>query len=242
MADPATDRFGGNDAKLSAVLARAPLLSGVSNATLETVLAGAARRAFAAGSTLFRQGDPSAHLHLLVQGRVKVMQINGAGSPLVVRFMGPGDLVGCVAVFRKVPYPATATAVADTVALSWPAPRVAAFLERYPRLAANALTVVGTRTEELLHRLREMATERVETRIARTLLRLSGRTGLVAEPRVEIDFPISRQDIAEMAGTDLYTVSRVLSRWRRQGILETGRQRIAIRAMLVLGRLAGGDD
>ncbi len=88
--------------------------------------------------------------------------------------MEAGDVPGCVAVFRRIPYPATATAVMDSRILVWSWARVSEMLERHPRIAANAVEVIGTRTEEMLHRLREFATEPVERRIARALLRLSG--------------------------------------------------------------------
>ena len=147
-----------------------------------------------------------------------------------------------MAVFRQVPYPVTATAVTESVTLAWPSARVTGFLERHPRIGSHALNMIGSRTEEMLQRLGEMATERVESRIAKTLLRLSKGTQPGADSALEIGFAVSRQDIAEMAGTDLYNVSRVLSRWRRQGIVETHRQRIAIRALPSLNRLAAGSD
>jgi CRP-like cAMP-binding protein len=78
-------------------------------------------------------------------------------------------------------------------------------------------------------RLRELATERVEQRVARTLLRLARQVGRKVEGGVLIDMPLSRQDLAEMTGTTLYTVSRILSQWEQQHLVETGRERILIR-------------
>jgi CRP-like cAMP-binding protein len=241
VAAPGTDIPGDEQAAETAGLARAALFAGVEGSILQSVLAAAIRRVLPARSVLFRQGDASDYLHLLTRGHMKVGQVDGAGNPLIVRFMGPGDFVGCVASFRHVPYPATATAVTESAVLSWPSGKIAAFMERHPQMATNALDMVGSRTEEMLHRLREMATERVESRIAKTLLRLAGGEP-TPQAGVEIGFAVSRQDIAEMAGTDLYNVSRVLSRWKRLGIVDTHRQRIVIRAVPSLNKLAGGDD
>ncbi len=225
-----------------AVLGRSVLFAGADPATLDCALASATQRKLPAGAVLFRQGDAPTHLFVLTSGRVKVGQVSGAGSPLTIGFMGPGDPVGCVAVFRQVPYPATAMAVTDIAALAWPASAVASLLERIPQISANALNMVGARTEEMVNRLREMATERVEMRIAKTLLRLGETSGNVAESGLEIGFLISRQDVAEMAGTDLYNVSRVLSRWKREGLIDSRRQRITIRHPSGLSRIASGTE
>ena len=73
-----------------------------------------------------------------------------------------------------------------------------------------------------------LATERVERRVARALLRLVGQAGTKTEGGVLIDFPLSRQDLAELTGTTLHTVSRILSSWEHKGIIESGRRRIVI--------------
>jgi CRP/FNR family transcriptional regulator, nitrogen oxide reductase regulator len=73
-----------------------------------------------------------------------------------------------------------------------------------------------------------MSTEQVEQRIAHALLRLAKQASRKVEGGIEINFPISRQDVAEMTGTTLYTVSRTLSGWEQNGLVESGRQRIVI--------------
>jgi CRP-like cAMP-binding protein len=91
------------------------------------------------------------------------------------------------------------------------------------------LQTVGSRLQETHARVIEMSTQQVERRVAHALLRLARQAGRKVEQGVEIDFPISRQDIAEMTGTTLHTVSRTLSAWEQQGLVEGGRQRIVLR-------------
>jgi CRP-like cAMP-binding protein len=74
-----------------------------------------------------------------------------------------------------------------------------------------------------------MSTEQVERRIAHTLLRLAQQSGRKVEAGIQIDFPISRQDVAEMTGATLHTVSRVLSAWEDKGLVAGGRQKITLR-------------
>jgi CRP-like cAMP-binding protein len=140
--------------------------------------------------------------------------------------MGPGEVPGCVAVFRRVPFPATATAVVDCCTLVCPVGRLDELMTRHPRITRNALEIVGSRTEEMLERLGEFATEPVERRIARALLRLHGQSRHGAGAQTVL--PMSRQDIADMVGSTLYTVSRTLSEWERQGLIISGRQRIVL--------------
>ena len=117
---------------------------------------------------------------------------------------------------------------------------LAELMERHPRIATNALGVVGRRTEEMLQRSQQFATEPVERRIAWVLLRLVSQTGRSAGADIEVGFPLSRQDIAEMAGTTLHTVSRTLRAWERQGLVSGGRQRVAIRDERALRAIAAG--
>jgi CRP/FNR family transcriptional regulator, nitrogen oxide reductase regulator len=91
--------------------------------------------------------------------------------------------------------------------------------------------MVGTRLQEAHSRVIQMSTEEVERRVARALLRVSDQAGRKVEQGLEIDFPISREDIAGITGTTLHTVSRILSEWERQGLIESGRRRLVLRAV-----------
>jgi CRP-like cAMP-binding protein len=129
--------------------------------------------------------------------------------------------------------------VDESVALAWPSTAWPRLVERYPALAANTLQAVGARLQESHGRVIEMSTEQVERRVAHALLRLAQQAGRNVEAGIEIDFPISRQDIAEMTGTTLHTVSRILSAWESDGLVEGGRQRIVLRDPHRLFQLAG---
>jgi CRP-like cAMP-binding protein len=102
-------------------------------------------------------------------------------------------------------------------------------MERHPRLAINTMGTIGGRLQDTQARLRELSTERVERRIAHALIRLAEQAGRPVASGIVFDFAISRQDVAEMSGTTLHTVSRTLSAWEEQGIVEGGRQKITIR-------------
>jgi CRP-like cAMP-binding protein len=160
---------------------------------------------------------------------VKLSQLTPEGHQVVLRIIGPSDAFGGVAAFGGGTYPVTAEAVTHVAVLEWPGPIMATLMEKYPRLALNAVRFVAARLHELQVQYRQLATEKVERRVARALLRLVEHAGRRTDSGVLIDLPLSRQDIAQMTGTTLYTVSRIISRFEGVGLVEAGRQSIVIR-------------
>ena len=194
----------------------------------ELAATGAARDV-ARKERLFEQGEPAEHLWLVLRGRVKLSQVGAEGQEVVVRFFGPGEIFGGVALLPGATYPVAAEMVEAGRLLSWPHAVVSRLAVEEPRLALKTTATIAARMRELQDRFRELATERVHQRIARALLRLAHQAGRRVDEGVLIDHPLSRQDLAEMTGTTLYTVSRVLSGWESDGILAIGRQRVVVR-------------
>ncbi|WP_165943559.1 Crp/Fnr family transcriptional regulator [Roseicella aquatilis] len=190
---------------------------------------------------LFAQDTEADSLHLLLQGQLKVVQATTGGQQVVLHFFGPGQLAGVFALLGPGQhYPATVSAVLDSVVLTWGPAALREMLRRHPELALNAMRALGQRTQEAHLRLREAAADRVERRLALTLLRLGRQSGTADEAGgISLDFPLTRQDLAEMTGTTLHTVSRILSGWEQAGILAGGRKRVALRDPQALQRIAG---
>ncbi|GAB4530055.1 MAG: hypothetical protein Kow0063_07720 [Anaerolineae bacterium] len=155
-------------------------------------------------------------------------QVTSEGHQVLVRFAGPGDCFGCIAALSGAVYTLSGQAVDDCLALAWDGETVARLMESYPRLALNVLELIAGYYKRLLDRYQELLTERVEQRVARALLRLARQAGQKVEGGVLIGLPLSREDLAQMTGTTLYTVSRILSRWEHEGFIEAGRERVLI--------------
>lgn len=222
----------------TASLQKSDLFRMLDRNSLEAVIQGGTSRSLREGASLLKQGDEPDHLFIVTQGRFKMTTLSNEGTQKTLRFMEPGDLIGCAAVFRRIPYPATATATTNSVVLTWTAQQFDQLLRRYPQLAANALAVVGGRAEEMLQRLREVTTESVDQRIAHALLRLVKQAGLNAPSEGQIVLRMSRQDIAELSDTTLFTVSRTISTWKRAGIVDAGRGRVSVRDLKRLSQIA----
>lgn len=197
-------------------------------AELEVVRQAAWLRPVAQEAYFFHQGDPATTFYILVDGRAKLTEVTPEGQQILVRFVGPGEAMGIIAALSKVVYPLSAQAVENCLALAWEGEILEQLMERYPRIAIDGLRLVSRRWHELEERFRELATERVERRVAQALLRLVRQAGRKVEHGILIDLPLSRQDLAEMTGTTLYTVSRILSRWEQQNLVEAGRERVLI--------------
>jgi CRP-like cAMP-binding protein len=211
------------------LVAELPVFAGLAPAELDAILSEARSIRYPKNSAVFQEGEDVHSFFVLLHGHVRASKTTPAGQQVVVRYVTPGEIFGVAPAIGLTKYPATATAVDDSVALAWPSAAWPRLVARHPALATNTLQTVGNRLQETHTRVVEMSTQQVERRVAHALLRLARQAGRKVEQGVEIDFPISRQDIAEMTGTTLHTVSRTLSAWESQGLIESGRQRVVLR-------------
>ncbi len=207
-----------------------PLFAGLCTDELEPIVRAAQRQQIPPGNRFFWQGDPAATIYVLVHGQVRLTQVTPDGQQVILRLVGPHQMFGAISALGSGEYPASAEALVACEALAWDAAWLLQSFDRIPHLARNGMALMAGRIEELQDRLREMATERAERRLARTLLRLIRHAGRKVDGGILLDLPLTRQDLAEMSGTTLYTVSRILSRWESQGITENDRRQVLVRA------------
>ncbi len=204
------------------------LFAKMSTGELDNILSGATSRLLGRNEVVFKQGDSALSFYILLHGRLKVSQVTIDGQQVIVRIINPGDLFGIARALNRDSYPATAKTVSESLILCWPTALWDQFMQEHPALSANAMQAVGTRLQEAHTRIREMATENVEQRVAHTILRLVRQSGKRVDQGVNIDFPITRKDIAEMSGTTLHTVSRILSAWENAELVQGGRKKILV--------------
>ncbi|MFN7165992.1 MAG: Crp/Fnr family transcriptional regulator [Pannonibacter sp.] len=204
------------------------IFQAMADADLDNVLAMASVRQLPEGGAAFTQGTEASEFFCLLNGRLKVIQTTPDGQQVVVRHVNPGDIFGIAKAMRRPDYPATAVAIVESLALAWPSTQWEAFIARSPTLALNALQTVGQRLQDAHTRILELSTEEVERRVAHAVLRLVRQAGRKTEEGILIDFPVTRQDIAEMTGTTLHTVSRVMTAWEAKGLVMSSRKRVVV--------------
>ncbi|MEN9561825.1 MAG: hypothetical protein RIR73_69 [Chloroflexota bacterium] len=209
---------------------------------LNLILKNSITRSMEEGGFFFLQGDEAIHLYILTSGQVKLMQSNPNGQQVNLRTIYPWQMFGALGAVRTdgAAYPASAQTLEDCTALAIPSLFLRSMLETRPYIAFDLMTLMTSYIQEMQARYRELATERVEQRVANALIRLAGQSGIKTEKEAGIELSLSRQDVAEMTGTTLYTVSRLLSDWERKGFIKTGRERIAIINPHELVRIADG--
>lgn len=180
-------------------------------------------------SFYFMQGDEASHMYVLTHGRVKLTQVTPDGHQVGLGMIVPGQMFAGIAILNPAKgYPVSAEALEDSCALAWNGKELHELANRYPVLSFGIMDAMRTHIEEMQSRYRELSTERVEQRVARSLLRLTMQMGKKREDG-GIEITLSQQDLAEMSGTTLFSISRTLSEWQRQGLIETGRERVVIR-------------
>lgn len=204
------------------------LFKGLGNDQLEPILMDSYEQRCARDEYLFFQDDPADRFFICLEGRIKLTQITLDGNQVIMHYPGPGEAFGIIAVLRGIRYPVAAQAVEDSLLMVWKDEVMVKWIRQEPQIALNSIRILAKFIGNFQDRITELSTERVERRLARTLLRLAQQTGLKEANAIRIDIQLSRQDIAEMAGTTLYTVSRTLRKWENEGFLDCSGPQILI--------------
>lgn len=204
-----------------------PLFSGILPCEYAGICTSARIKDFTRGEMLYMEGEAVQQVILLTAGVVKITQLGPSGTEAILRLGVPGDILDAVSLFSAGRHCATAQAFRMCQALVWDAPAFRAVADRFPVLYQNMVQVLGDHLLELEERFREVATERVGPGVARQLVRLQEKIGRPVNGVIEIG--LSRQELAQMTGTTLFTVSRLLSAWEARSIVIARRESVTIR-------------
>ncbi len=205
-----------------------PLLDGLAPHEIKDFINNGVLRQIKKGTYMFHQGEPAERYCILITGKVKLTHLTPSGQQVILHYFGPGEGVGIIAVLGHMNYPGSAYVVEKCESLSWSNDVTQQLMLRYPRLALNGIEIIARRFTKLQRRYQEISTQRVEQRVALALLRLARQFGRRTNEGILVDMLLSRQDLGEMVGTNLYNVSRILRRWEKNGYVNIGRQRVIL--------------
>jgi CRP/FNR family transcriptional regulator len=188
---------------------------------------------------IFSEGDPSDWLYVVIQGKVKITKLSSGGKEIILEIISPMDFFGGVAVIRGFPYPANAVAMEDTEVLKISKSNLMRILDRFPNLMYCMAMNIGDRIKGSHEALKNIAVEKVESRVASLLIKLAEKSGIKTDNTVIIDMKLTKQDIAEMVGTTVETSIRTMSKFKKMEIVSEKGGKIVIKNLDKLKSLCG---
>jgi CRP/FNR family transcriptional regulator len=221
------------------LLRTTPIFSRLSPADRKTIAEVARVHHFEKGNVIFEQDSPS-EFYAITAGRVKIFKMMPNGKDLILEVFGPGDPLGAVAAYMDRPFPASAAALESTTCVIIPRQTFFRLLETNPSLVRGLLLGLTTRLVELTNRLAELTGGRIEPRFARLFVKLGSQMGRPERGGTFIPLALSRQELADLTGTTIETCIRIMSRWNKDGVVQTDKDGFVVLDAAELGRLASG--
>ncbi len=202
------------------ILRNSSIFSSLNDDELAELAGLATERSLTPDEFVFWDGDAPEWFYIVAEGKVKVLKHSSLGKEFIIAFFGPGEMFGEIAVFENKLYPASAQAVSETKVVRVKRDDFLSFLGNRPQVALKIINILGGRLRDAQNRLRDLAGERVEQRLASVLLMLSAKLGST--------LPFTRQEVADMAGTTTETAIRVMSQLKDRGIIRSVRGEVII--------------
>ncbi len=184
---------------------------------------------FTKREAIFSEGDTSEWFYIVKKGKVKITKLSHEGKEIILEIISPLDFFGGIAVLRGFPYPANAIAMEDTEVLKISRKNLLSIIDRFPNLMYCMATNIGDRIKGSHETLKSIALEKVESRIASLLIKLSDKAGEKLPEGVAINMKLTKQDIAEMVGTTVETSIRTMSKLSKAGLVSSKAGRIIIK-------------
>jgi CRP/FNR family transcriptional regulator len=188
---------------------------------LHDISASFEERSFRNKEYVFMEGDPSDFLYLVAKGRVKMLKHSEKGKDVILEIKSPGELFCCSAVLDERPFPESAQAMDDGSVIKIHREKLCKIMERYPDLKVEIARYAGEKLKEAHEMLKNIATEKVEGRIASILLKLSETGGYSDSAYEKINISLTRQEIADMVGTTVESCIRTISKFQKEGMVKS---------------------
>jgi CRP/FNR family transcriptional regulator len=210
------------------LLHRIPLFSALAEEDLAQVAEVALPRRFAAGETVFREGDASDTCYVIRRGHARAVREHGDGRSITLAQFGPGDFFGELAMFDDERRSATIETLEETDALAILGPDMRRLLREHPQIAVKLLTALGRRLRETNERLARQSFQTVQSRVAAVLAELVETARAEGAGDGEVTITATQAELAQLAGSSRESASRFLAVLERAGIITQGRGRLVV--------------
>jgi CRP/FNR family transcriptional regulator len=221
---------------LVAQIAAIPLFAGLPQEQLDRLAMIVVEQTFAKGQSIFLEGEEGTGFYVVASGRVKIFKMSREGKEQILHIFGPPEPFGEVPVFAGQRFPANAEALEDSRIFFFPRAALVEVIRQHPSLAMNMLAVLGRRLRQFAALVEDLSLKEVPARLAAYFLVLSARQG--EAETVELDLP--KGQLASLLGTIPETLSRLLAKMAKQGLIQSQGNRITLLNRPVLQQLAIG--
>jgi CRP/FNR family transcriptional regulator len=215
-------------------LKRIPIFSALNDEELKEIQSYLIRESFKKKQEIFSEGDPSDWFYILLNGKVKITKMSVDGREIIIELISPPDFFGGFAVLKGFPYPANAVAMEDSNVIKISRHNLLKVIDRFPNVMYDITANLGDRIREFHDTLKNIALERVESRIASLLLKLADKTGEKKDKTILINMRLTKQDIAEMVGTTVETTIRIMSKFKKSGFIDDKDGKVLIKDLEAL--------
>jgi CRP-like cAMP-binding protein len=212
------------------------LCEGLSTQEQEGLLAGMRVKVYSRGDVLYLEDDDVAEVLGVLSGLVKITKLGASGSVVLLRLAAHDAVLGAADLISTGKHTATAEALRSGLILAWRASVFKPILESRPALLLRIVQTQAEWLRELEERFHEMATDNVGPRVARQLVRLHEKMDQPSNGPVEIH--LSHAELAQMTGTNLYTISRLFAEWEGSGVVSYRRRVMSVRDLQLLRQIS----
>lgn len=217
-----------------------PYFAGLTDGDLASLARLANFQSFERHDVLFDADDPAPVLYVVVEGQIKVSLFGVNGDETILNLLGPGDLLGELAIFEpNATRSATATAVEPTTVLALQRAVCLRFLREHPDVAIRLLGALASHVRRLSQLVDDAYHLGLDQRLAKRLLDLAAANGRVHGKAIDVDIPLTQAELASMLGVTRESVNKILRAYSARGILDASRNQIRILQPDALRRLAG---
>ena len=210
------------------VLAACPLFAGLHQRDCR-IIAGVAKYREVRDELIVHCGDKASHLFVLMKGHAKYYRVTKSGQEVLLWWLKPGDVFGLATLLKDAPgYIGTAEPITRCKLLMWKQSNIRELAAAYPLLYQNALRITLHYLSHYATRHEAIISNTAEQRLAHALIHLGHRTGHPGQAPGHVEVNITNEHLGKLADVGLFTATRLLSRWQRQGAIAKKRGKILI--------------
>lgn len=212
----------------SEYIKRIPIFESLEDREVEAIEKIVKERSYKKNSIIISEGNLGESLFIIKTGKVKIYKTDVSGREVILDIKAEGKIFGEVTLFNDIEYPATVKTIEDSVILIIESKELERLIEKSPSLSLEIIKVLSKRLLKAQQKLKELVMDDVYMRTARELLNLRAKYGKEKDNETEIELNLTREEIANLIGTSRETVSRVLSRFAKEGAIAVSGRKISI--------------